>query len=352
MIEAVKFKNFKVLRDATLPLGPFTLIVGPNGSGKSTALQGLEAFRTSGVGNDALAHHQVASLGVDDRVSLAITYSPIGGTVEVIRFWEKKGQQGRHIATIAPPNKRGQQGRRITTFGPPNPDRLHEDLLNSLSQMRIFSLRAPILAQSVALQPGITLGADGAGLAGVLDQLRDTDPERFEALNHALQLWLPEFDRVLFETPAAGQRAFLLRTRLGRYKIAASELSEGTLLALALLTLAYLPQPPAIVCFEEPDRATHPRLLRRVQDALYRLAYPESVGEDRPPVQVIATTHNPYFLELFRDHPEEVVIASKRGLEASFERLSDRPNIEDMLKGVHLSEIWYSGVLEGVPSGV
>jgi len=43
MIESVQFKNFKVLRDVTLPLSQFTLIVGPNGSGKSTALQALKA---------------------------------------------------------------------------------------------------------------------------------------------------------------------------------------------------------------------------------------------------------------------------------------------------------------------
>ena len=38
MIESVQFRNFKALRNTTLPLGRFTLIVGPNGSGKSTAL--------------------------------------------------------------------------------------------------------------------------------------------------------------------------------------------------------------------------------------------------------------------------------------------------------------------------
>ncbi|MBL8203313.1 MAG: AAA family ATPase, partial [Blastocatellia bacterium] len=42
MIESIEFKNFKALRDTTLPLGRFTLIVGPNGSGKSTAMQALE----------------------------------------------------------------------------------------------------------------------------------------------------------------------------------------------------------------------------------------------------------------------------------------------------------------------
>src|SRR5713101_1445732 len=43
MIKSIQFHNFKVLQDATLPLGRFTLIVGPNGSGKSTALQALQA---------------------------------------------------------------------------------------------------------------------------------------------------------------------------------------------------------------------------------------------------------------------------------------------------------------------
>ncbi len=41
MITAIHYKNFKALRDATLPLGRFTLIVGANGTGKTTALQAL-----------------------------------------------------------------------------------------------------------------------------------------------------------------------------------------------------------------------------------------------------------------------------------------------------------------------
>ena len=89
------------------------------------------------------------------------------------------------------------------------------------------------------------------------------------------------------------------------------DVSQGTLLALAILTLAYLPDPPPVVGLEEPGRGIHPRLLREVRDAMYRLAYPESCGEDRDPVQVIATTHPPYMVDLFREHPEEIVIANK-----------------------------------------
>ena len=201
------------------------------------------------------------------------------------------------------------------------------------------------------LSPNVELAYNGANLAGVLDRLRGQNPERFEALNGQLGRWIPEFDRILFETPAQGQRSIALRTREGRHPIKAADLSQGTLIALALLTIAYLPEPPSIVCLEEPDHGLHPRLLRDVRDALYRLAYPDGANEKREPVQVIATTHNPYFLDLFREHPEEIVIAEKVGLEAKFSRLSDRKDLEEILGDAPLSEVWYSGVLGGVPAG-
>jgi predicted ATPase len=212
-------------------------------------------------------------------------------------------------------------------------------------------LDANAIAQHVVLEPRMELGSNGLGLAGVLDRMRDENPERFDALNDQLGGWIPEFDKILFETPAQGRRSISLRTREHHHVIGAADLSQGTLIALALLTIAYLPQPPAIVCLEEPDHGLHPRLLRDVRDALYRLAYPEGAHEKREPVQVIATTHNPYFLDLFREHPEEIVIAEKVGLEAKFSRLSDRQDLDEILGDAPLSEVWYSGVLGGVPAG-
>ncbi len=101
---------------------------------------------------------------------------------------------------------------------------------------------------------------------------------------------------------------------------------------------------------EEPDRGIHPRLLRDVQDAIYRLAFPSESG-DRAPVQVIVTTHSPYLIDLFRDHPEQIVIAEKIDNAAIFRPLAEIKNLKELLEDSHLGAAWFSGALGGVPAG-
>lgn len=335
MIKSVHFKNFKALIDATLPLNRFTLIVGPNGSGKSTAMQAL------------LKAGQPNTANFSDLVTASLRNSE-NSNVQIKVEWVING------SVIF--SKSGWQpvAGKVRRFGPEFdeghlPDEFITTLRNALRSFQIYSFDAEKLAAPVRLRPGLTLGSDGALLAGVLDRLRDNSPEKFEALNEELGRWLPEFDRILFETLEDGFRSLLLRTRSG-HRIEASDLSHGTLFALGFITLAYLPNPPAIVCFEEPERGIHPRLLREVRDAMYRLCYPEEYGEKRDPVQVIATTHSPYLLDLYKDHPEEIVIAHKDEQGVHFERLSDKPNVDEFLQDAPLGEVWYSGILGGVPS--
>ncbi|HYH86994.1 MAG TPA: AAA family ATPase [Pyrinomonadaceae bacterium] len=335
MIKSVHFKNFKALIDTTLPLNRFTLIVGPNGSGKSTAMQGLHM-----AGNTHAFHFLdvvTASLrDVDDiTVEIRVNWDISDSVVFSNSGWECEDGK---FKNFGPDFNVGQlHGRVITNFR------------EALTSFQIYSFDAQKLALPVELFPNATLYADGSNLAGVLESLRDKEPESFEALNEELGRWLPEFDRVLFDTPKKGYKSLLLRTRSG-HRIEASDLSHGTLFALAFLTLAYLPNPPSILCFEEPERGIHPRLLREVRDAIYRLCYPEDHGEKRDPVQVIATTHSPYFLDLYKDHPEEIVIAHKDEKGVHFERLSDKPNIDEFLQDAPLGEVWYSGILGGVPN--
>jgi predicted ATPase len=335
MIEKVTFKNFKLLRCATLPLQPFTLIVGANASGKSTA---LEAMRLAARGQDLVDPGRCRSLGCNlsgphsievafhwaaplTRVVSRIIFSPL--CVEVSR--DGAPLDAAAAETIA--------------------------VKRNLDGLRSFAFDPRRIAEPVAPASADELKPDGSGLAGVLAGLARSYPKRFEAMNADMAAWLVDFDRVVISTTPSGHSILDLRTAGSQRLIEADQLSDGTLYVLALLTLANLPQPPTILTIEEPDRGIHPRLLRRVQDTFYRLCYPADHGDDRAPVQVIATTHSPYFLDRYKDFLEEIVIAEMRGLEADFVPLANQPHIQEVLQDAMLGEAWYSGILGGVPAG-
>ena len=327
MIEKIRYRNYKVLRDCELPLGGFTLIVGANGSGKTTAMEALLGIFNA----PTIYYDSLVTVGENDPVKLEVFLDRSVGNGILEMSWTKALGRGEYKLVKFPDG-----GAEARAF-------------RYLQSFRLFSLHAPSIASPVNLTPHMVLEPDGGNLAGVLDTMRDKHPERFERLNEELARWFPEFDRILFDTPRTGERIFLLRKAAGKHPIPATALSQGTLLALTILAVAYLHEPPSVVCFEEPDRGVHPRLLRNVHDALYRLSYPESFGESRPPVQVVATTHSPYMLDQFKDNLDEVVIAQKTEDNVRFERLSDLPNVEEIMAGSHLGEVWYSGVLGGVP---
>ncbi|MBA2735349.1 MAG: ATP-binding protein [Pyrinomonadaceae bacterium] len=334
MIEQIRYKNFKSLRDATLPLGRFTLIVGANGTGKTSAINALNIIikPTSYSWKEIVS---ASNVGKDEPIELEIQTE----TITHKFVWRVDAEQGQEV-------------NRPEDFNSQIRKKSHEIKTENFSDFKVFSFDSDKIAESVSVSPNNELNKNGKGLAGVLDQLRDSEPERFEELNNELNRWFPEYDRILFEVPSEGKKTFLLRTVLGKYRIKAEDLSDGTRLALTYLTISYLPNPPKIVAFEEPERGIHPRLLRNIQEAMYRLAYPENYGEKREPVQVIATTHSPYLLDLYKDYPEEVVIAGKDENGVHFERLIDKPHYEEVLQDAPLGEIWYSGVLGGVPAQI
>ena len=337
MIKEIRYKNFKALRDTTLPLGQFTLIVGANGTGKTTAMKALDYFNQPNVRD----YEKLKSIDSTNDTVIDIEID-VGGNIlktvwNSIKFQSLFSENG-------------------TTFkqfinGQNEEFRLTE-IENEIKSFQLFSFDSSKIAETSKITSEKNLKRDGHNIAGVLDLLKDSEPERFDALNEEIVKWFPEYDRILFDRDDYG-KFIVLRTKIGQHKIKAEDLSDGTRLALAYLTIAYLPNPPKIVCFEEPERGIHPRLLNNIQEAMYRLAFPANYGEKREPIQVVATTHSPYLLDLYKDNPEEIVIAEKDENGVHFQNLSKMKNIDKILQGGEsLGEVWFTGVLGGVPANI
>jgi len=334
MITRVHFHNCGVLRDAVLPLEPITVIIGPNGSGKTTA---LTALSTNQAGSTLPSLLSAAPLpdGQDPQPFVAVDF-----------WFGPSWQQAARVRFNRHPSLVGADGKFLDEL---RGDRYRE-LDHGLSNTVHYRLDPWQLIKRQRVLQAEKLSATGENITNVLDTLRDRYPERFEDLTRYVNQLAPEFDRILFDTDPNSERTWALRLAESQKMVLSHNVSEGTRLMVALGAIAHLPDAPTLLMIEEPDRGVHPRLLRVIKDTLETLAFPAEHGSDRPPVQIIVTTHSPLFLSLFSEHPERIVIASKQGEYATFKRLSDEPHLSEMLEGASLGEVWYSGALGGVPA--
>jgi predicted ATPase len=326
MIASIAFQNFKALRSTRLALTPFNLVIGPNGSGKTSLIEAMMRLRTLSrlPLSDAPSDRQRAGgPKIEFRFSAphdAITVR-LGCISEVLC----------DTLSIEPPGASGWPA-----------------LRTKLSTIRAYVLDHEAMAQPSKQAEGAELMPNGANLAAVLAHLRANAPQAFSALTEELLRIMPEFRSVELVEHPNDDVEFALRLAENGV-VPANELSQGMLYLVGVLALAFDPTPPGVLCIEEVDRGIHPRTLREIRDALYRLSYPQSFRSDKPPVQIVTTTHSPYFIDLFRDHPEEVVISQKQGRAAHFVRLSDRADLPELLREGSLGDMWFSGILGGVP---
>lgn len=331
MIAAVQFRNFKALRSTGVKLAPFNLVLGPNGSGKTSLIQALLRLRTLAA-LPANTEPPAQDGGPRIDFAFAVPFQEIGVSL---------GCSADELVCNV-----------LTVNRPPGPagEALWVDLRDRLRSIRAYLFDHYAMALPARQADGTELASNGGNLAAVLARWRAKQPAAFATLQKEFVRLMPEFTALELRSGAGGTVELGARLRdNGHDLITAENLSQGTLYQLAILVLSFSPAPPAIVCLEEVDRGMHPRSLRELRDTLYRLSYPRDEGLERAPAQVIATTHSPYLLDQFREHPEEVILASKQGRAATMERLSDRADIMELIKDAHLGDLWYSGILGGVP---
>lgn len=326
MIASVGFRNFKALRNTRLPLLPLNLVIGPNGSGKTSLIEALVRLRTLASLPPASAKPgEQRPDGPEIRFSFNPPHDELSASLSCV---------SEHTCDLLRLEPAGAAG--------------WAALRTKLAAIRGYVLDHAGMGGAVPHREGAVLSADGSNLAAVLARLREEAPQDFSALTAELLRIMPEFQSLELVTHADERVEFGFRLAEGGL-VPAADLSQGMLYLVAILTLAYDPLVPPVLCLEEVDRGIHPRTLREIRDALYRLAYPASFGLPRSAVQVIATTHSPYLIDQFREHPEEIVIAQKHGRAAHFERLSERADLPELLREGSLGDMWFSGILGGVP---
>jgi len=123
----------------------------------------------------------------------------------------------------------------------------------------------------------------------------------------------------------------------GAFSIPATRLSDGTLRYLCLLAILCDPDPPPLICIEEPELGLHPDILPKVADLLV-------AASER--TQLVVTTHSDILVDALTEQPEAVLICEKHAGQTIIRRL-ERENLEHWLETYRLGELWTTGELGG-----
>lgn len=121
------------------------------------------------------------------------------------------------------------------------------------------------------------------------------------------------------------------------FSIPATRLSDGTLRYLCLLAILCDPNPPPLVCIEEPELGLHPDVL----PGLARL-----LKETSQKTQLIVTTHSDVLVDEMSEEPEAVVVCEKKEGHSEMHRL-DSESLHGWLEKYRLGQLWIQGEIGG-----
>jgi len=183
-------------------------------------------------------------------------------------------------------------------------------------------------------QPDDFLLEDGSNLGLVLNKLKNR-PATKRLLLEQLKLFYEGIEDV--ETQIQGGTVQVFIHEHGDRPIPATRLSDGTLTYLCLLSILCHPDPPPLVCFEEPETELHPDIIPSLADLL---------KEASKRTQIIVTTHSDALVSSLNDVPEAIVVCERRREGTSLRRL-EPDKLKEWLKRYSLGELWSMGEIGG-----
>ena len=369
----------------SLKMESLNVLIGPNGSGKSNFIEALGLLRSaatklsapmrgtgsSGVtewiwkgdpkavasieavidnpdGNQPLRHHlafcaQAQHLElVDERIENSVPYSSHSDVYFYYRF-----QNGRPVLSIRDSEQKRQLQRQDIALDESiltqrrDPDQYPEMafLAHQYQQFRLFRewsfgrssvFRAPQMAD---LRSDM-LEENFSNLGLFLNYLRSFPKVKNTIIAQLRNLYegLDDFD---VRIKGGTVEVFLTE---GDFVIPASRLSDGTLRFLCLLAILCDPDPPPLICIEEPELGLHPDMLPRIADLLISASQR---------TQLVVTTHYDILVDAMTERPQCVLVFEKHDRCTQATRLNEE-SLADWLKQYRLGQLWTRGQIGGV----
>jgi predicted ATPase len=373
-LKRITIEGYKSIKKMNLDLGPRTILIGANGSGKSNFLSfftllaavannrvALEVERAGGA--HALLHHgpKVTSrtLGQtwfetpEGRYTHWFALAFAAGD-RLIPEGDLLVPDGEHFARPLPPGEAGRDIHAVCGSGgfsrptdgtPASPDAPAAQIQALVEQLQLYhfhdtSFNSP-LRLTATIEDNHRLHADGGNLPAVLYKLRQVRPVAYRRVVGTLRQIVPPFDDFVLAPRELNPDTILLqwRERSSDYVFGPHQVSDGTLRAIALVTLLSQGKDdlPRMLLLDEPELGLHPAAINVIGGLLRSASHH---------CQVIVATQSAALVEGFE--PEDVVVVDRDNGQSTFKR-QDVAELADWLKDYTLGQLWEKNVFGGGP---
>ncbi|NEO57547.1 MAG: AAA family ATPase [Okeania sp. SIO3B5] len=361
MLKTVRLHNFKSHPETELEFDDSQLhaLVGTNGSGKTSVLQALHylsrlAEENNSSFKDVFQHENSPEFIVrkgQNQMSVSVSVfledNPIQNW-ELTLNWQRKDNSGWLPILSSNPKGNKRSDGQISLVS----SALKEYWISSV-YLKLIAANLAKAAYSDAVTPQIEF--NGSCLAPNLDYLRNEAPDKFQSLQKMLQQVVPGVKRLgirrakvavdrqrLIEVDGksisyqesqemAGQE-IVFDMKSGD-RIPAHAISEGTILALGLLTVLMNPNPPNLVLLDDVEQGLHPQAQRELMSVF------KQIIEANPNLQIIFSTHSPYIVDELTPSQVHVLTNNNSGL-THCKRLDEHPDVEWAKQTLTTGEFW------------
>ena len=360
MIENINLENFKSHRSTQLNLDDSRLhaIVGQNSAGKTLVLEALHYInRLSCQDFKSIFQHErfPQFLTTVGQCQMSVTVCGFWGYRRREQWkasyrWEQENSEWMPTASFTADREDSVRGWRESLSNAPSP------IPQALKYAVYLKLVASNLNQATysdEVTPRVEY--DGSGLAPTLDFIRNETPEKFKELQQILQKVVPGVRGVGIKRAKVKinrQRSIEVNGQFIPYeehqdvtgqevifdmntgtKIPAHAISEGTILALGLLTVLMHPNQPNLVLLDDIEQGLHPKAQRELMDVIKEIL---TLNKN---LQIIFSTHSPYIVDELKPSQVHVLYNPDEGFTIS-KRLDEHPDIEWAKQALTTGEFW------------
>ncbi|WP_045213359.1 AAA family ATPase [Desulfonatronovibrio magnus] len=185
------------------------------------------------------------------------------------------------------------------------------------------------------------LRPDASNLAAFLYRLKDKHPQVYAQIKKTITLAIPFFDDFVLkpdELPTGEQQVRLLwRQKDSDYAFWPSQLSDGSIRFICLVTALLQPEPPSTMIIDEPELGLHPFAINLL-GALLRSAAKR--------MQIIISTQS---VPLVNEFSIDDLIVVERKFDATILKRYQEDEFKTWLADYSVGELWEKNILGGRP---